>query len=318
MAFTLLAACGTEIPDTAQCDGTAEVLYRGHVWSANLAVADGTVYFTTFDDSTSNDPHTVMAISTTCGARARTVWNTGSQQLFGSGMAVRGGRVIWAQSEAETGPMGIYASPTTGGAPTLIGEIAHVAYYASFAADDDAVYTADGQNIMRIALDGSGAAAIGTPIPTDEELDWIEMRDTSLYYATALASTYVLYTLDTVSGTVTSFAAPTDYRGGQFDVDDTQFYLPTASGIELVDFSGTAHGHITSGGTDWTTVIRGPDGFYGSDGEGVLARMAFDGSTVETLQPPTTGTPTLVTDGTAVYATTCCADVYELPAAAQP
>lgn len=75
------------------------------------------------------------------------------------------------------------------------------------------------------------------------------------------------------------------------------------------------HGHVTSGGVDWTTVILGPDGFYGSDSEGVMARMAFDGSTIEELHPTATGTPTLVTDGTAVYATACCGTVYGLPAA---
>ncbi len=63
----VLVGCGTDVPNTAQCDGSAEVLYRGKVWGANLAVADGTVYFATSDYSTSADPHSVMATSTTCG-----------------------------------------------------------------------------------------------------------------------------------------------------------------------------------------------------------------------------------------------------------
>lgn len=299
----MLGACGDNDPGSWRCGDRAELLYGDHawpVWGENVAVAGDRVYFTLYDNENADALHQVVSASVACGSEPTVVWAGGPHELFGSGMVVHGDRVYWTQQSTPAGSgTSIFSAPLAGGERV---ELQPVAGPRTFASDDQAIYVQGNGTLLRVPFDGSTASAIGDPLIPGAEIQWIEMHGHAVAYTISGAAPMLAET-DLGDGHTTTWGPFPDYHGGQFDVDDTAFYLPSDNGIEVQPFTQTSPHWIAHADTRWSAVIRGPDGFYGFEtaSNGIAARLSFDGSTLHLLIPAFVGT-TLVRDGDTIYA----------------
>ena len=299
----VVAACSSD-PVTWDCGGSVDVLYRGTVWGENLAVGDGRVYFSWYENA-AGDHHAIESVSTTCGAAETTSWLGGEQDLFGKGMAVHGGSVFWSEAVTEFGDVAIWAAPATANSHNPRVQLATFDNIVPFVDGGDALY-ALGISLMfvRIPYDGSAISTLVAPL--DPNLLWLTAADSKLYYA----YNGTVVALDLASGTQTSFAVA-QYSGGQFDVDATNLYVPIHDGVAIVPLDGSPQTILVTG-NPWNSVVLGADGLYGQT-QDMLARMAMTGGTPTQLAPLGQG-GSIVRDGNTIYATACCADVLAVTA----
>jgi hypothetical protein len=280
----LLIACGDKGPAR---------LYDGNVWGGQLAVVDGTVYFTTLGEGSDNEVG-VYAVPASGGSATR-LWHGSAHGIPGYGMAVRDGTVYWTGETAMAAGVAAFAVPTSGGDGSVLGMFdTGQAPSQGVAVDDTAMYGASSQEIVRFDRAGATAPsqAVGTP-----GIGWMVERGGALYYTTS--TSVVRLDLGTMqAATVPAAGVAT----GAFAVDDTDAYVPTATAILRVPLDGSPATPIAVAGQP-AQIIEDGDVFYATLGSQVV-RIHRDGTTDVLLD----GAPTvfaLARDGSSLYVANC-------------
>jgi hypothetical protein len=307
--LALTAACSScgapgDLPDAA---ASGPFLYQGLVWGGNLAVADGEVYFTTFNDGPTGTQHAVRAVPTT-GGDVRVVWQ-GDSGLFGYGMAVHGGRVAWS---GDFDPMGeaFFSAPAAGGDRTLLGQF-NSAFVASGGVTADDNWTCAANETEILCAPAAGGAAI--PVYAQSQgPGWIALRNGTLYFTTDSALQAVA-----PSGGAPRTIAALPSGSKRFDLDDTTAWVLSGSSLVVVPLDGSPTTTVPIASGPAHEILRGPAAIYlivttmdptdggAPSGSDAIVKMALDGSQQQILLADLHFDWSLATDGTTLFVAQC-------------
>lgn len=295
LAFCLLlgAGCG----DNLQPPSEPLVLYEGNVWGGNLAVADGRVFFTTFDHGDELD-HAVWSVATDGGVPTL-LWHGAPGAIFGYGMAVDDDEVFWSQNADLTNA--VLSAPIGGGARTERGRFTTAqAAYTGVVVDADWIFAGSWDQIIRIPRQGGDAEVI-----FESSVDWIDRDGGPLYF--------------TGRGTLQRFAAdggaPAQVAAiagaAQFAIVGDVAYVAAADAVWTVSLEGGAPTVLASGLVNPWRIAAGSDAVFTTtmDDDGVaVLRVPLDGGPVETVYRTRISAPQMVVDGNQLYLAFCCDD----------
>ncbi|HUS32549.1 MAG TPA: hypothetical protein VMZ53_28805 [Kofleriaceae bacterium] len=271
----MLAACGDNVD--SQATG---------IWGANLAVADDTIFFTTYAEGPDKTDHAVWA-RPLVGGPDRKLWQGAPDGAFGTGMAVFDGRVYWPAWEGiSEGEMPIIASaPSDGGERTIDGALpSRNEVSGGVIVDATGIYAAQSDAVTRLDRGGGGTTVLHSGTPG---IRWIA-RDSGSLYVTTIEQNPRLLRLGAVSQELIASGQYT----GTFAIADKVAYLGTNGAIVRVSLDGTTTGLtplVVDG--DAQIVVAGAAGVFAvvtNRALGVnhdqIVRVAVDGSSPEVLR----------------------------------
>lgn len=257
---------------------TPTLLYEGNVWTGNVAVADGMVYFTTYDEV---DLHSVLRVPT-CGGEPSVVWSEANTGLFGQGMAVDGGEVFWSQAVKDGGGVlvgaAVFRAPITGGARTLVGSFSSPwAPYSGLRVVGDTVYAASLVEVVSVPRGGGDATVV-----YDGAVQWgTVVKDGRLY----LTGEDRLLALTLPAGAPQELAQLPAPVAGAFDVDETHAYVAAGDDLWKIPLAGGPPTSLAKA-TAMGYAVAGPEDVYAfanGDSGRVVLRVPKAGGAAETL-----------------------------------
>jgi len=280
VAALLLAACSTSAPPVHSPDGY-DILYTGSVWGGNLAVANGTVYFTTFtDDDSTVSAHSVRAVSRD-GGSVDVLWRSTTAQIFGYGLAIAGGDLYWSEALDGDPPAGagFFRAPIGGGDRTQLGQFqTGGAPYNGVVADETAAFASNG-DILTVPIAGTSA----TTLSTAPGANWLGLQGELLYFTSGQS----LMSLPRTGGAPSTLASFSTAVANQFDLDRDAAYVQTDGAIVRVPLDGSAQSMYPVGTGTPSLVVKGADAFYVDapldTGDDQILRVPLSGDPVQVL-----------------------------------
>jgi len=247
----LVARGGVAVLGSGACDdgrdrnrcGDGSEGTDGSVWGDNLAVVDGTAYYTRFGAGPNGDERSVWSMPGAGGPHTCLWQGGGPHQLLGGGMAVTTDRIFWTSNQNDGSSGAVYSIPRGGGDRTEVGRFEdHRAAIAGVVATDTTIFAASLGEIMRIPIDGGHPRVLYAS--DTEEVGWFIVDEETIYFTTWGSGS--LRRMSTGGGTPTTIAALPNLSPGRFDRDADAVCVTTSTDVLRVPLDGSPTVRIAS------------------------------------------------------------------------